>query len=123
LPFRDDQRHLRDIVECIALIDSFVGDMSFGEYQQDLKTKSAVERQIQILTEAAQRLGEESGPKYLGSDWRSWCNMGNIIRHAYHQVDDEIIWNTVRSELPELKRSVNRALRESDPPASASELP
>ncbi len=84
MPFRDDQTHLQDIVESIALIGEFLGDMDFEVYQKDLKTKSAVERQIQILTEAAKRLGEESGTRYLGPDWRSYCNMGNVIRHAYH---------------------------------------
>jgi uncharacterized protein with HEPN domain len=85
--------------------------MDFDAYQKDLKTKSAVERQIQILTEAAKRLGEEWGPRYLGPDWRSYCNMGNVIRHAYHRVNDELIWNTVKSELPELRRLVDRVLQ------------
>ncbi len=89
MPFRDDQTYLRDIVKSIALVDEFVGEMDFDAYQKDVKTKSAVERQIQILTEAARRLGEESGPRYLGPDWRSYCNMGNILRHAYHRVNDD----------------------------------
>jgi len=43
LPFRDVDTHLRDIRE----------NMGFDAYRADLKTKSAVERQLQILTEAA----------------------------------------------------------------------
>jgi Protein of unknown function DUF86 len=58
LPFRDTQTHLRDIEESIDHIDDFLGDMDFDTYRNDLKTKSAVERQLQILTEAAIRLGE-----------------------------------------------------------------
>jgi uncharacterized protein with HEPN domain len=78
LPFRDDQAHLRDIVECIELIDAFIREMNLDAYEVDIKTKSAVERQIQILTEAAKRLGKESGPKYLGTDWQ-------LLRHGkYH---------------------------------------
>jgi uncharacterized protein with HEPN domain len=112
LPFRDDQTHLHDIVESIALIGEFLGDMDFEAYQKDLKTKSAVERQIQILTEAAKRLGEESGTRYLGPDWRNYCNMGNVIRHAYHRVNDQLIWDTVKNDLPELRASVERALQQ-----------
>ncbi len=55
--FRDNSRHLRDILEAIDLIELFLRDMTFESYQTDLKTKSAVERQIQIMTEAAIRLG------------------------------------------------------------------
>lgn len=110
LPFRDTQTHLRDIEESIDHIDDFLGDMDFDTYRNDLKTKSAVERQLQILTEAAIRLGEVDGPKFLGPEWKGYCNMGNIIRHAYHKVDDTIIWDTVKRELPVLKAAVRKAL-------------
>jgi uncharacterized protein with HEPN domain len=36
--------------------------------------------------------------------------MGHIIRHAYHKVDDTIIWDTVKKELPVLKAAVRKAL-------------
>jgi uncharacterized protein with HEPN domain len=52
LPFRDDATHLRDILGAIDHIDAFLIGMTFEFYQNDLKTKSAVERQMQILTEA-----------------------------------------------------------------------
>jgi hypothetical protein len=44
LPFRDAEQHLRDILESINNIDTFLGDMDFDFYRGDLKTKSAVER-------------------------------------------------------------------------------
>jgi hypothetical protein len=75
LPFRDTQTHLRDIEESIDHIDDFLDDMDFDTYRNDLKTKSAVERQLQILTEAAIRLGEVDGPKFLGPEWKGYCNM------------------------------------------------
>jgi uncharacterized protein with HEPN domain len=78
LPFRDDQTHLRDIIECIDLMEQFLGSMGFEAYQKDLKTKSAVERQIQILTEAARRLGEERGPRYLGT------GLAKLLQHGQH---------------------------------------
>ena len=110
MPFRDVPTHLRDIQEAIDHINEFVGDMEFEAYQSDLKTKSAVERQLQIVTEAAIRLGEDDGPRLIGPEWRGYCNMGNIIRHAYHRVDDKIIWNTVKTELPGLRAIVQKVL-------------
>lgn len=52
--------HFQDILESIALIDQFLMGLEFEEYENDLKTKSAVERQLQIITEAAYRLGDEA---------------------------------------------------------------
>jgi len=110
LPFRDAQTHLRDIQESIKHINDFLGAMDFDTYRNDLKTKSAVERQLQILAEAAIRLGEVDGPRLIGPEWKGYCNMGNILRHAYHRVDDTIIWDTVQKELPLLEAVVQKAL-------------
>jgi len=60
MPFSDPQRHLHDILEAIDRIGEFVGGMDLAAYQADEKTKAAVERKLQILTEAIIRLEEES---------------------------------------------------------------
>ena len=36
--------------------------------------------------------------------------MGNILRHAYHRVDDELIWNTEKDDLPLMKEVILTAL-------------
>jgi uncharacterized protein with HEPN domain len=84
--------------------------MGFDAYKRDLKTKSAVERQLQILTEAAIRLGADADILCPGIDWRGFRGMGNILRHGYHIVDDQIVWDTVQDELPPMKEAVQKAL-------------
>ena len=37
--------------------------------------------------------------------------MGNFLRHSYHKVSDEIVWNTVQDDLPVLKRVAENALK------------
>lgn len=39
--------------------------------------------------------------------------MGDILRHAYHRVDDEIVWDTVKKDLPSLAEVVAKALKDS----------
>jgi uncharacterized protein with HEPN domain len=41
--------------------------------------------------------------------------MGNFLRHSYHRVSDEIVWNTVKDDLPLLRRIVEKALEAFDP--------
>jgi len=41
--------------------------------------------------------------------------MGNFLRHSYHRVADEIVWNTVKDDLPLLARIVEKTLQ---PPSS-----
>jgi uncharacterized protein with HEPN domain len=94
--------------------------MDFDVYRGDLKTKSAVERQMQIITEAAVRLGEDGDRLCPGVDWKGFRGMGNILRHGYHRIDDKIVWDTVKDELPPVKAAVLRAL---NPPPASSKSP
>ena len=111
LPFRDTQMHLQDIEESIGNIDAFLEGANLETYRGDLKTKSAVERQMQIITEAAIRLGDDAEALCPGLDWRGFRGMGNILRHGYHLVDDKIVWDTVKDDLPPLLESVRNALK------------
>jgi uncharacterized protein with HEPN domain len=78
-------------------------------YRADDKTKAAVERKIQVLTEAIIRLDDESGA-YPEIDQKEYRGMGNILRHSYHRVDDGIVWNTVKEDLPDLRGIVQKLL-------------
>jgi len=110
LPFRSDSTHLRDILQGIDHIEAFLVGMDFKKYRADLKTKSAVERQLQIITEAAKRLGDNAQSLCPGPDWPGFCRMGDILRHGYHKVDDQIVWNTIKDELPPMREAIVKAL-------------
>jgi uncharacterized protein with HEPN domain len=110
LPFRDATLHLSDILAAIELISLFVGEMSFEAYASDLKTKSAVERQHRSSQKLRIDLGDDADRACPGPDWKGYMGMGNILRHAYHRVDDGVIWNTVKIDLPYLKAAVTAAL-------------
>jgi uncharacterized protein with HEPN domain len=115
LPFRDAERHLRDILENIDQINKFIGNIDFTAYQRDEKTKAAVERKIQIITEAVARLEMDDAEAYPNIDWKEYRGMGNFLRHSYHRVSDEIVWNTVKDDLPPLRRIVEKTLKPSNP--------
>ena len=110
LPFRDTTKLLQDILDSIAHIEMFLGGMDFPAYRTDLKTNSAVERQLQIITEAAKRLGQDAEHLCPGPDWKACRGMGDILRHAYHKVDDEIVWDTVKDKLPSMRQAILKCL-------------
>jgi uncharacterized protein with HEPN domain len=43
--------------------------------------------------------------------------MGNLLRHGYHQVEDAIVWETVKSDLPKLRLAVAPLLATADGPS------
>ncbi len=110
MPSRDARAHLRDILESIDHINSYLVDASLEDYLADRKTRSAVERELQIISEAAIRLGGEADTLCPGPDWNDIRGMGNILRHVYHRVDDQIIWNAIQEDLPPMRKAVDGAL-------------
>ena len=115
------RRHLTYILEAISTIQSFLADTpDLATYSVDRKTRSAVERQLQILTEAAYRLGDEASFVCPGPDWSGLRGMGNLLRHAYHRVNDRVVWDTVKEDLPAISQQVSAsllALHQQDDPA------
>jgi uncharacterized protein with HEPN domain len=110
LPSKDARTHLQDILESIDHIDEFLQDADIDSYLADRKTRSAVERELQIISEAAIRLGQKAETLCPGPDWNNIRGMGNILRHVYHRIDDHIIWNTTQTDLPPLRQTVLKAL-------------
>ena len=54
-------------------IESFLAGMSLDAYKADIRTKSAVERQLQIITEAAKRLGDDAETICPVPDWKGFA--------------------------------------------------
>lgn len=106
------KKYLVDILQAINLIEEFSnGIADFFVYQEDLKTKSAVERQLSIIGEAVNQFTkEEIGFKL--SYTRQIIDFRNRLIHSYDQLDDSIVWVILRKHLPVLKLEVENALDE-----------
>ena len=102
---------LYDILNAINEIDSFLADTSkeFTAYQNDLRTRRAVERNIEIIGEAMNRILVKNSSIEL-SNSRKIVDTRNRIIHGYDSVSDDIIWGIVMSHLPALKIEVENLL-------------
>jgi uncharacterized protein with HEPN domain len=101
---------LRDILESIAAIEDFAGEMDLDSFREDPKTIAAVERKLLVISEAAIRLGEQAATLCPGPPWHKIRGTGNWLRHQYDRVDVETVWRTVIEDLPTLKTAVANAL-------------
>jgi len=93
---------LSDIERSIIEIYSFLPDeRNFFEFQKDLKTRKAIERNIEIIGEAMDRL-LKSFPQIEISDSRKIVDTRNRIIHGYDSVSDDVIWLIINRYLPVL---------------------
>jgi uncharacterized protein with HEPN domain len=109
----DPKIWLYDILNAINEIDSFFIDipMDFFVYQSDLKTRRAVERNVEIIGEAMNRILNLETTIHL-SNSRKIVDTRNRIIHGYDTVSDDIIWGIVTNHLPVLKSEIEYLLGE-----------
>ena len=101
---------LADMLEAISGIEAAVKDMDFTTFRNHWTVRHAVQRGIEIISEAARRLPDDLLAEYTDLPWKEIKGVGNILRHEYHRVSDQIIWTTVQDELPRLKTAVQQML-------------
>ncbi len=102
---------LADIKQAIIEINQFLPDKkNFLEFQKDIKTKRAIERNIEIIGEAVNRIIKLK-PDLQISHARKIIDTRNRISHGYDSVSDDIIWSIVIRDLSKLEEEVDSLLR------------
>lgn len=102
---------LFDILMAIEEIEQFLppGQRIFEEYRSDLKTKRAIERNLEIIGEAINRILTKDQDIEI-SHSRKIISLRNRIIHGYDVISDELIWGIVMNDLPQLKSEVSKYL-------------
>ena len=99
---RDISVVLGEIVEAIDIAISVCSKLNLERFRSSKVEKLAVQRTIEIISEAARHLPQEELEKYPTVPWRQVKAMGNVLRYEYHHLNDKIIWDVVRDELLDL---------------------
>ena len=104
---------LYDILNAIMEIESFFNDRTkeFTTYQNDLRTKRAVERNIEIIGEALSRITKHDAT-ILISNSRKIVDTRNRIIHGYDSVSDDVIWGIHIRHIPILQTEIQQLLKE-----------
>jgi uncharacterized protein with HEPN domain len=110
----DPRPWLHDILEAIEGIRTAIGGMSLDAYGASWATRRAAERAIEIISEASRHLPEPLRASEPDVPWREIASIGNVLRHAYHRVDDEVIYVIVTCQLGPLEAAVRRLLDQLD---------
>ena len=97
---------IHDMLESIRGIERAVRGKTPSSYAKSWVTRSAVERGIEIISEASRHLPKDLKAQHNAVRWRDVADIGNILRHEYQRVEPDIIWRTVKGYFPELKAAL-----------------
>ena len=103
---RDVLLILDDILEMITLIERTVRGRTRKEIECDHILNLGIQRAIEIISETSKHIPQELQEQAPDIPWRSIRGMGNILRHEYHRIADDVIWDVVDHDLPLLKQAL-----------------
>jgi len=104
---------IEDAVTACELILEFTKGMEENEYCADLKTKAAVEREFEILGEALNRVKKIDIAILEDVDsWKEIIGFRNVIAHGYDVVEDEIVWDSIKRNIPLLLTQLKKIFEE-----------
>jgi len=109
---KDYKVYIDDILESIAKIRLYVEGTSFEWFCSDPRTIDAINRNLGIIGEAANRIPEDIKNKYSDIEWSRIIGLRNIIIHDYSSVDREIIWDIIQNKLFLLEMQVKEILKD-----------
>lgn len=104
---------LFDVKIAIDEIDAFFVDQDYNflNYQRNIMLKRAVERNLEVIGEAINRIVKyEPAYKEKIANYRSIISLRNQVIHAYDNISDENIWSILIKHLPMLKTEVQQLL-------------
>ncbi len=99
--------YLNDILDAIVNIKSFLKDIDYPAFQEDIKTQYAVIRALEIIGEASKKIPKEVKKNYSWIPWRFMAGMRDKLIHDYFGVDTEVVWNTATEDILKLEEDIN----------------
>ncbi len=117
---RDDRACLWDMHTAARAVQTFVEARTFEDYLADLMLRSAVERQLEIIGEAARRVSKPFQDAHPEIPWRPILAQRHVLAHEYGEIKHERIWRVATVHVPELIEQLAALLPE-PPPDSGTE--
>lgn len=103
--------YIQDVLDSIKEIEEFVSDEKYEIFVKDRKTINAVIRSLEVIGEAVKNLPKDIKVRYPNIPWSKMSGMRDKIIHEYFGVDLEIVWQTIKQDLPKVRPLIEKVLK------------
>jgi len=105
-----DLASLWDMAQAIVNINEVITDTNREQFLANWREQSIIERQLEILGEAARRISEDFQQEHSDIDWRKIIGLRNVIAHQYDRIEPDLIWAIITSDLLGLEQKIQHLL-------------
>lgn len=109
---KDPKIFLGHIIESIEDIEKYTRGQTKGTFLKAKMMQDAVVRKIEIIGEAVKNLPPYFKKKYSKIAWGNIAGMRDILAHEYFGVNINVVWKTVREDIPKLKKLIAKLYEE-----------
>lgn len=102
--------YVEDMLDAIDKAELLVLDVTYDQFADDFRINFAVVRTLEIIGEAARRLPQHLRDDYPLIPWKGMIGMRDRVIHGYDIVDLEIVWDTVKRDLPGIRPQLQQIL-------------
>ena len=97
-----------DIVDCIFDINEFTNGIQFHIFEKDKMRKLAVERQLEVIGQAANKISNETQETFKNIPWGNIIGLRNKLAHDYGEILAERIWNISMTSIQKLLEELEK---------------
>jgi uncharacterized protein with HEPN domain len=106
----DDESYLRHILDAARKAISFTDNRSKTDLDEDEMLMLSLTRLLEIIGEAANGVSESFREEHKDIPWKKMIGMRNRLIHGYFDIDPDIVWETVKTDLPPLVSKLEKII-------------
>lgn len=95
--------YIEDIIEATTAALKFIKGIEYEGFKKDIKTSYAAIRALEVIGEAVKKIPDEVKNSYPEIPWKDIAGMRDKLIHEYFGVKLEVVWNTLKQDIPPLK--------------------
>jgi len=104
----NDLSYFIDIIDCISDINEFTGSIEYHQFEKDKMRKLAVERQLEVIGQAANKVSIEVQNNLKNIPWKNIIGLRNKLAHDYGEILAERIWKISKGSIQELLKELEK---------------